>query len=36
MDKWTISRKSTAVRIGASAATLVAVAAVVAAGFKWA
>jgi hypothetical protein len=36
MDKWTIVRESTAVRIGASAATLVAVAAIVGAGWKWA
>lgn len=34
MDKWTIFQ-STAVRIGASAATLVAAAAIAGAGFKW-
>jgi hypothetical protein len=36
MNKWTIIRESAAVRIGASATTLVAVAAIVGAGFKWA
>ncbi len=36
MDKWTIFQNSKVVRISASAATIVTVAAVVGAGFKWA
>lgn len=35
MDKWTILSNSKVVRISASAATLVAVAATVGAGWKW-
>lgn len=35
MDKWTIFSNSNVVRIAASAATLVAVAATVGAGWKW-
>lgn len=36
MSKWRIAKNSTIVRITASAGTLVAVAAIVGAGFKWA
>lgn len=36
MNKWTRIQESTAVRIGASAATLIALAAIVGAGWKWA
>ena len=35
MDKWRIVKNSTIIRITASASTLVAVAALVGAGFKW-
>lgn len=35
MDKWRTAKNSTIVRISASAATLVAVAATVGAGWKW-
>lgn len=35
MDKWRTAKNSTIVRISASAATLVAVAATVGAGYKW-
>jgi len=35
MDKWTIFNNSKVVRITASASTVVAVAALVGAGFKW-
>lgn len=35
MNKWTIFQNSKVVRVAASAGTLVAVAAVVGAGFKW-
>lgn len=35
MNKWTIFQNSKAVRVAASAGTLVAVAAIVGAGFKW-
>jgi hypothetical protein len=35
MDKWTIVKDSKIVRIAASSSTLIAVAAVVGAGFKW-
>jgi len=35
MDKWSILKNSTAMRITASAGTLIAVAALVGAGFKW-
>ena len=35
MDKWSILKNSTAVRITVSAGTLIAVAALVGAGFKW-
>lgn len=35
MDKWRITKNSTVVRITASAGTLVAVAAIVGAGWKW-
>ncbi len=35
MSKWTRFRTNTAVRVGASAGTLIAVAAVVGAGWKW-
>lgn len=35
MDKWTIFQSSKVVRIAASAGTLVAVAAIAGAGFKW-
>lgn len=35
MDKWRNAKNSTIVRISASAATLVAVAATVGAGWKW-
>jgi hypothetical protein len=36
MDKWTVFQSSKIVRITASASTLVAVAAIVGAGYKWA
>jgi hypothetical protein len=36
MDKWTVFSSSKIVRITASASTLVAVAAIVGAGWKWA
>lgn len=35
MDKWRMTTRQTVVRISASAATLVAAAALVGAGFKW-
>lgn len=35
MNKWTIFQNSKVVRVTASAGTLVAVAAIVGAGFKW-
>lgn len=35
MDKWTVFATSKVVRISASASTLVAVAAIVGAGWKW-
>lgn len=35
MDKWTILSSSTIVRIAATSTTLVAVAAIVGAGWKW-
>ncbi len=36
MNKWSILKNNTVVRVSASAGTLVAVAVVVGAGFKWA
>jgi hypothetical protein len=35
MDKWRIAKNSTIIRIAASAGTIVAVAALAGAGFKW-
>lgn len=35
MDKWRSTSRNTVIRISASAATLVAAAAIVGAGFKW-
>lgn len=35
MDKWRSNSKNTIIRISASAATLVAAAAIVGAGYKW-
>ncbi len=35
MDKWTVFQNSRVVRISASASTLIAVAAIVGAGWKW-
>ncbi len=36
MDKWNLMKNNTVVRISASAGTLVAVAVIAGAGFKWA